>query len=136
MYTCAWLLSSNFSNIHKRIQFSAAFSKIINSRIIKSATDFINKFNFTDLPLANLADLFHTNNKALELCEALIVGEYVTIDDNLPVAEAVGADWEDTRLFRFKEGQSDATESSGDSEADEEQVKQPGLINSEKYGLM
>ena len=48
-----------------------------------------------------------------------IVEEYVTIDDNLPVAEALGADWEDTRLFRFKEGQSEATESAGDSEADE-----------------
>ena len=35
-----------------------------------------------------------------------IVEEYVTIDDNLPVAEERGADWEDTRLFRFKEGQS------------------------------
>ena len=52
------------------------------------------------------------------------------------MAEALGADWEDTRLFRFKQEQSDATESAGDSEADEEQVKQPCLVTSDKDGLM
>ena len=52
----------------------------------------------------------------------MVVDEYVTKDNDLPVAEALGADREDTRLLRFKEGQSDASESAGDSEADEEQV--------------
>ena len=82
----------------------------------------------TDLPLANLADLLHANNNALELREAMVVEEYVTMDDDLPVAEALDADWEYTRLLRFKEGQSDATESAAGSEAHEEQVEQPRLI--------
>ena len=45
------------------------------------------------------------------------------MEDDLPVAEALGADWEDTRLLRFKEGQSDATESAASSEADKKQIE-------------
>ncbi|KAI0216291.1 hypothetical protein LSAT2_031673 [Lamellibrachia satsuma] len=61
--------------------------------------------------------------------------EYVTIYEDLPVAESVGADYEDTRLFRFKEGQSDAIESADGSEVVEEQIEQPRLITSDKDGL-
>ena len=85
----------------------------------------------TDLPLANLADLLHANNNALELREAIIVEEHITMDDDLCVAEALGTDWEDTGPLMFKEG-SDATDSAGDSEANEEHVEQPCLITSDK----
>ena len=77
-------------------------------------------------------DLLHATNNALELVEASAFEEYVTMDDDLPVAEALGANWEDTGPLRFKEGQSDATESAIDGEADEKQVKQPCLITSDK----
>ena len=49
--------------------------------------------------------------------------EYVTMDDDLPVAETLDAYWEDTRLLRFKEGQSDTTESAAGSEADKKQIE-------------
>ncbi|KAI0227684.1 hypothetical protein LSAT2_021813 [Lamellibrachia satsuma] len=52
----------------------------------------------------------------------LVIGEYVTMDDDLSLAEALGADWEDTHVPRFQEGQCDATESASGREADEEQV--------------
>ena len=86
----------------------------------------------TDLPLPNLADLLHAINNAVELHGAMVVEEYVTMDDDLPVTEALGADWEDTGPLRFKEGQSDATESAGVSEADEKQGEQTCLITSGK----
>ena len=95
--------------------------------------DFINLM--TGLPLANLADLLHVNNNAMELREAMVVEEYITVDDNLPVSLPLGSDWGDTWLLRFKEGQSDATECSGDREAKEEQVEQPCLITSSKDTL-
>ena len=57
------------------------------------------------------------------------------MDDDLSLAEALGADWGDTPVPRFKEGQCDATESAGGSEADEEQVPQPCLITSDKDAL-
>ena len=50
--------------------------------------DFINLMS--GLPLANLANLLHVNNNVMELHEAMVVEEYITVDDDLPVALPLG----------------------------------------------
>ena len=47
-----------------------------------------------DLPLSDLANIHQANTILLDLHEPMIADEYVMIDDDLPVMEMTGIDWE------------------------------------------
>ena len=72
-----------------------------------------------DLPLSDLAAILQANTISLDLQEPMIADEYVMIDDDLPVMETTGFDWEQSILRRFKDGQDDVVESADETDADE-----------------
>ena len=89
-----------------------------------------------DLPLSDLAAILQANTISLDLQEPMIADEYVMIDDDLPVMETTGFDWEQSILRRFKDGQDDVVESADETDADEidDQEELP-LITTKKEAL-
>lgn len=69
-----------------------------------NATAADNEDDEDDLPLSHLADMLQANMSSLNQREAMIADEYVTMDDDLPVMETLGNDWEKNLLRRFKDG--------------------------------
>ena len=49
----------------------------------------------------------------------MIADEYVMMDDDLPVMEMIGNDWEQSILHRFNDGQCDVIESADEKDDDE-----------------
>ena len=66
----------------------------------------------------------------------MIADEYVMIDDDLPVMETTGIDWEQSILRRFKDCQDDVVESADETDADEiDDQEEVSLIRTKKEAL-
>ena len=86
-----------------------------------------------DLPLSDLANILQANTISLDLHDPMIADEHVMIDDDLPVMETTGIDWEQSILRRFKDGQDDLVESAEETDADEiDDQEELSLITTKK----
>ena len=89
-----------------------------------------------DLQLSDLANFLQANTISLDLRDPMIADEYVMIDDDLPVMETTGIDWEQSILRRFKDGQDNLVESDDETDADEiDDQEELSLVTTKKEAL-